>query len=242
MTKITILIPCYNELGTLEEIVNKVLKSKILEKEIIIIDDCSYDGTREILESKISKLVNKVIYHKKNFGKGAAIRSGIKHAGGDIIIIQDADLEYDPNDYEKLIEPIIKNQADVVYGSRFIESKDEKRRSFFWAPQDKRKLYFSHRVANYLLTLLSNMFSNVNLTDMETGYKCFKKKVVENINLQENGFGFEPEITAKLAKKKIRFLEVGISYNGRTYDEGKKIRAIDGLKAVYYIFKYNIFG
>ena len=229
MTKITILIPCYNEVNTIEKLIEKVLKSEISDKEVIIIDDFSTDGTKEILQSKLNKLVKKIVYHDKNLGKGACIRSGMEHVTGEIIIIQDADLEYNPNEYKKLIEPITNGQADVVYGSRF------------QGGGSKRVLYFWNRVANYFLTILSNIFTNINLTDMETGYKCFTTKAAKSIALVENRFGFEPEITAKLAKKKYRFVEIGISYNGRTYDEGKKIRAIDGIKAIYYIFKYNLF-
>ena len=229
MTKITILIPCYNEVNTIEKLIEKVLKSEIPDKEVIIIDDFSTDGTKEILQSKLNKLVKKIVYHDKNLGKGACIRSGMEHVTGEIIIIQDADLEYNPSEYKKLIEPITNGQADVVYGSRF------------QGTEAKRVLYFWNRVANYFLTILSNIFTNINLTDMETGYKCFTTKAAKSISLVENRFGFEPEITAKLAKKKYRFAEIGISYNGRTYEEGKKIRAIDGIKAIYYIFKYNLF-
>tara|TARA_Y100000590_G_scaffold410324_1_gene503272 strand:- start:1964 stop:2656 length:693 start_codon:yes stop_codon:yes gene_type:complete len=229
MTKITILIPCYNEVGTIEKIVSKVLKSQISDKEIIIVDDCSNDGTREILKSKLSSLVNKILYHDSNLGKGACIRTGIQHVKGEIVIIQDADLEYDPNDYPKLIRPIDEFKADIVYGSRFKGS------------EGKRVLYFWNRVANYFLTVFSNICTNINLSDMETGFKCFKTSAIKSIQLKENGFGFEPEVTAKLAKKKFRFFEVGITYQGRTYEEGKKIRAIDGFKAVFCIVKYSFF-
>ena len=229
MTKITILIPCYNEVRTIEKIVSKVIKSQISDKEIIIVDDCSNDGTKEILKSKLSSLVNKILYHDSNLGKGACIRTGIQHVKGEIVIIQDADLEYDPNDYPKLIRPIDEFKADIVYGSRFKGS------------EGKRVLYFWNRVANYFLTVFSNICTNINLSDMETGFKCFKTSAIKSIQLKENGFGFEPEVTAKLAKKKFRFFEVGITYQGRTYEEGKKIRAIDGFKAVFCIVKYSFF-
>ena len=229
MTKITILIPCYNEVGTIEKIVSKVLKSQISDKEIIIVDDCSNDGTKEILKSKLSSVVNKILYHDSNLGKGACIRTGIQHVKGEIVIIQDADLEYDPSDYPKLIRPIDEFKADIVYGSRFKGS------------EGKRVLYFWNRVANYFLTVFSNICTNINLSDMETGFKCFKTSAIKSIQLKENGFGFEPEVTAKLAKKKFRFFEVGITYQGRTYEEGKKIRAIDGFKAVFCIVKYSFF-
>jgi len=227
MSKITILIPCYNEKQTIEKIVSKVKASNISDKEIIIVDDCSNDGTKEILKSKINQLVNKIVYHEKNLGKGACIRTGLDHVTGEIVIIQDADLEYDPNDYKKLINPINDFKADVVYGSRFKGS------------EGKRALYFWNRVANYFLTVFSNICTNINLSDMETGFKCFKTSAIKSIKLNENGFGFEPEVTAKLAKKKYRFFEVGISYQGRTYEEGKKIRPIDGVKAILCIIRYN---
>ena len=229
MTKITILIPCYNEVRTIEKIVSKVIKSQISDKEIIIVDDCSNDGTKEILKSKLSSVVNKILYHDSNLGKGACIRTGIQHVKGEIVIIQDADLEYDPSDYPKLIRPIDEFKADIVYGSRFKGS------------EGKRVLYFWNRVANYFLTVFSNICTNINLSDMETGFKCFKTSAIKSIQLKENGFGFEPEVTAKLAKKKFRFFEVGITYQGRTYEEGKKIRAIDGFKAVFCIVKYSFF-
>ena len=228
MKKVTILIPCYNEAKTIEEVVSRVVNSDISDKEIIIIDDCSNDGTKEILKN-LSLKVDKIFYHKKNSGKGACIRTGLEHVTGEIVIIQDADLEYDPNDYKKLIKPINDFKADIVYGSRFVGS------------EGKRTLYFWNRVANYFLTTFSNICTNINLSDMETGFKCFKTSAIKGINLVENGFGFEPEVTAKLAKKKYKFYEVGITYQGRTYEEGKKIRAIDGVKAIFCIIKYNFF-
>lgn len=227
--KISVIIPCYNEHETIEQIVDKVIDEKNYNKEIIIIDDFSTDGTREILKNKIKHKVDKIILNEKNYGKGYSVRKGINNAEGNVILIQDADLEYDPSDYKKLISPIEKNEADVVYGSRFIGS-DEKRVLFYW-----------HSLGNFFLTTLSNMFSNINLTDMENCYKVFRAEVLKNINLKENRFGFEPEITAKIAKKKIRIFEVGIKYFGRTYSEGKKITWRDGFSALRCIIKYNLF-
>ena len=226
---ITIIIPCYNEVKTIEIIVNKILKLNKYEFEIIIVDDYSIDGTREILKDKLSNKVSLIIYNEKNYGKGYCIRKGIERSNGNIILIQDADLEYDPQDYPKLINPIINNCADVVYGSRFVGG-DEKRVLFFW-----------HTVANKILTLISNIFSNLNLTDMECGYKCFRSEVLKKITLNQNRFGFEPEITAKISKMNIRIFEVGVSYFGRTYSEGKKITYKDAFNALYCIIRYNIF-
>jgi glycosyltransferase involved in cell wall biosynthesis len=226
---ITIIIPCYNEAKTIEIIVDKILKLNKYKFEIIIVDDYSTDGTREILQDKISTKVSLIIYNEKNYGKGYCIKKGIEKSKGNIILIQDADLEYDPNDYQKLINPIINNHADVVYGSRFVGG-DEKRVLFFW-----------HTVANKILTLISNIFSNLNLTDMECGYKVFRSEVLKKITLKENRFGFEPEITAKISKMNIRIFEVGVSYFGRTYSEGKKITYKDAFNALYCIIKYNIF-
>jgi glycosyltransferase involved in cell wall biosynthesis len=226
---ITIIIPCYNEVKTIEIIVNKILKLNKYEFEIIIVDDYSIDGTREILKDKLSNKVSLIIYNEKNYGKGYCIKKGIEQSNGNIILIQDADLEYDPQDYPKLINPIINNYADVVYGSRFIGG-DEKRVLFFW-----------HTVANKILTLISNIFSNLNLTDMECGYKVFRSEVLKKITLKQNRFGFEPEITAKISKMNIRIFEVGVSYFGRTYSEGKKITYKDAFNALYCIIRYNIF-
>jgi glycosyltransferase involved in cell wall biosynthesis len=226
---ITIIIPCYNEVKTIEIIVNKILKLNKYEFEIIIVDDYSVDGTREILKDKLSSKVSLIIYNEKNYGKGFCIKKGIEQSNGNIILIQDADLEYDPNDYPKLINPIINNYADVVYGSRFIGG-DEKRILFFW-----------HTVANKILTLISNIFSNLNLTDMECGYKVFRSEVLKKITLNQNRFGFEPEITAKISKMNVRIYEVGVSYFGRTYSEGKKITYKDAFNALYCIIRYNIF-
>ena len=226
---ITIIIPCYNEVKTIEIIVNKILKLNKYEFEIIIVDDYSIDGTREILKDKLSNKVSLIIYNEKNYGKGYCIRKGIERSNGNIILIQDADLEYDPQDYPKLINPIINNYADVVYGSRFVGG-DEKRVLFFW-----------HTVANKILTLISNIFSNLNLTDMECGYKVFRSDVLKKITLNQNRFGFEPEITAKISKMNIRIFEVGVSYFGRTYSEGKKITYKDAFNALYCIIRYKIF-
>tara|TARA_B100000287_G_C20576822_1_gene758785 strand:- start:170 stop:862 length:693 start_codon:yes stop_codon:yes gene_type:complete len=228
--KISVIIPCYNEHETIEQIVDKVIDEKNYNKEIIIIDDFSTDGTREILKNKIKHKVDKIILNEKNYGKGYSVRKGINNAEGNVILIQDADLEYDPSDYKKLISPIEKNEADVVYGSRFIGS-DEKRVLFYW-----------HSLGNFFLTTLSNMFSNINLTDMENCYKVFRAEVLKNINLKENRFGFEPEITAKIAKKKLRIFEVGVKYYGRTYDQGKKIGWKDGISAIRCILLYNLFS
>ena len=227
--KISIIIPCFNEKNTILDIIEKVKRENNYQKEIIVIDDFSTDGTREILQEKIKNNIDRLILNEKNFGKGYSVRQGIKVASGDIILIQDADLEYDPSDYPKLIEPINKGYADVVYGSRFIGS-DEKRVLFFW-----------HSLGNFVLTTLSNMLSNINLTDMENCYKVFKSDVIKSIILEENRFGFEPEVTAKIAKKKCRIYEVGIKYYGRTYEQGKKIGWKDGISAIRCIIKYNLF-
>ena len=226
--KISIIIPCYNEVNTIELIIDKILKIQDLNYEIILIDDCSTDGTKNIIEKKLQKNINKIIYNDKNFGKGYSIREGLKVATGNIILIQDADLEYSPKDYKKLIAPILKGYADVVYGSRFLGSSE------------KRVLYFWHTLGNKILTLLSNIFTNLNLTDMEVCYKVFKSEVIKNINLVENRFGFEPEITAKIAKKNLKIYEVGISYFGRKYNDGKKITWKDGFSALRCILKYNL--
>ena len=229
--RLSVVIPCYNEFDTIDRIVDAVNGSPYQNKEIIIVDDCSRDGTREKLRDQIepSGKVHKVLYHDVNQGKGAALRTGIQAATGDLVIIQDADLEYDPNEYERLIAPIRDGRADVVFGSRFAGGDAH------------RVLYYWHRLGNSFLTLLSNMFTNLDLTDMETCYKLFRREIIQNITIEENRFGFEPEITAKVAKLDCRIYEVGISYYGRTYAEGKKIGWKDGVRAIYCILKYNLF-
>lgn len=226
---LSVIIPCFNEKEYIQELVDKVQNAPISNKEIIIIDDGSTDGTREILKNEVEPRVAKVIYHEKNLGKGAALRNGFKEATGDIVIIQDADLEYNPNEYSKLIRPIVENKADVVYGSRFIGSHEH------------RVLWYWHTLGNRVLTILSNMLTNINLSDMETCYKVFTKDVIKKLHLRENRFGIEPEITAKIAKLKCRIYDVGISYSGRTYAQGKKIGWKDGVYAIYCILRYNLF-
>jgi glycosyltransferase involved in cell wall biosynthesis len=227
--KVSIIIPCYNEVKTIKEIVSKVEKYKDFETEIIVVDDGSTDGTLQILNNDLKNRISCLLINKKNFGKGYSVRRGIDVAKGDIIIIQDSDLEYDPSDYPRLIDPISKNYADVVYGSRFIGS------------DQKRVLHYWHSLGNAWLTTLSNIFTDLNLTDMEVGYKAFRSSVIKDIQLKENRFGFEPEITAKIAKKKVRIFEVGIKYYGRTYSEGKKIGWKDAISAIRCIIFYNIF-
>tara|TARA_Y100000739_G_scaffold137104_1_gene118130 strand:- start:550 stop:1260 length:711 start_codon:yes stop_codon:yes gene_type:complete len=225
---LSIIIPCYNEINTIGEVIKRVKNAPIKSKQIIIIDDYSRDGTRDFLNSINDESI-KVIFNNRNQGKGAAISKGIKFATGEILIIQDADLEYDPIEYEKIINPIVSGKADVVYGSRF------------QGAQPHRVVYFWHRVGNGFLTLLSNIMTDLNLTDMETCYKAFRTEIIKSISIREKRFGFEPEITAKIARMRCRIYEVGISYFGRTYDEGKKIGWKDGVRAIWCILKYNIF-
>ena len=227
---VSIVIPCYNERKTIHAILAAVRAAPVVRKEIIIVDDCSADGTRDLLRAEIDGKLARVIFHEVNQGKGAALRTGFAAATGDIVIIQDADLEYDPNEYPKLLAPIFAGRADVVFGSRFMGSDAH------------RVVYFWHMVGNRFLTLLSNMMTNINLTDMETCYKVFRREIIQSVNIRENRFGFEPEITAKIARMNVRIYEVGISYSGRTYAEGKKIGARDGFRAIYCILKYNVFS
>jgi len=226
--KISVVIPAYNEVTTIREVISSVMAAPY-DKELIIIDDGSVDGTREILKELLLPDL-KTAFHERNLGKGAALRTGFSMATGDIVIIQDADLEYSPSDYPKLFKPLLDGRADVVYGSRFIGG-DEHRTLFFW-----------HMVGNRLLTLFSNMLSNLNLTDMETCYKAFRREILAQITIEEDRFGFEPEITAKMSKLGARIFEVGISYSGRTYSEGKKIGWKDGISAIRCIIKYNFRG
>lgn len=223
--KLSVVIPCYNEKDNILNIVNKVLESPVPNKEIIVVNDKSTDGTEVILEEKVKPLVSKIIHHEENGGKGAALKTGFMHATGDIVIIQDADMEYDPNEYPKVIAPIVEGRTNVVYGSRFLESK--------------AKGYFLNRVANKFLTRFSNLFTRYKLTDMETCYKAFKREIIQSIDIEEKRFGFEPEITAKLAAKGEKIIEVPISYMPRTTQEGKKIGFSDGCRAIYCILKYR---
>ena len=225
MLKLSIVIPIYNEQETLETLISKV-NAVDYDKEILLIDDFSTDGTREILKKYENKEGFQVLYHNHNQGKGAALRTGFFNVSGDIIIIQDADLEYNPMDYGTLIEPILDGRADVVYGSRFLGGPH-------------RVLFFWHSIGNMVLTTFSNMLTNVNLTDMETGYKVFTKKVNDTLTFKCDRFGFEPEFTAKVAKNNFRIYEVPISYNGRDYSEGKKITWKDGVAAIWYIIKFK---
>jgi glycosyltransferase involved in cell wall biosynthesis len=227
--KLSVVIPCYNEAATIARIVEAVRAAPPADKEIIVVDDASTDGSGEQLRGELAGRIDRLIRHEVNRGKGAALRSGFEAATGDIVLVQDADLEYDPRQYPMLIAPIVDGHADVVYGSRFIGA----------APH--RVLYFWHRVGNGFLTVLSNMFTNLNLTDMEACYKVFRREVIASIAIEEDRFGFEPEITAKVARGGWRVYEVGISYFGRTYAEGKKINYKDGLRAIYCIVRYNLF-
>jgi glycosyltransferase involved in cell wall biosynthesis len=228
--KVSIVIPCYNEKDTIEKLVQAVRNAPLRNREIIVVDDCSSDGTQTLLRERISPIVDRIIRHPMNQGKGAALRSGFAAATGDIILVQDADLEYSPEDYPLLLEPLFSGKADAVVGSRFMGGRAH------------RVLFFWHMVGNKFLTLLSNMFTNLNLTDVETGYKAFKASLIKSIRIEEDRFGVEPEIIAKLARTGCRIYEVGISYSGRTYAEGKKINWKDGLRAIYVIVKYGLQG
>jgi glycosyltransferase involved in cell wall biosynthesis len=225
--KLSVVIPCFNEAKTIGELLKAVRDSGYPELEIIVVDDFSKDGTRELLTHNLKSSCDTLIFHDKNRGKGAALRSGIASATGEVVIIQDADLEYDPREYNKLLKPILENKADVVFGSRFAGGEPH------------RVLYYWHSLGNAFLTQLSNMFTNLNLTDMETCYKVFRREIIQSIVIKENRFGFEPEITAKISRANCRIFEVGISYSGRTYGEGKKIGWKDGVRAIYAILKYN---
>ena len=227
--KLSIIIPCYNEDSTIEKIIEKINLQTDIDKEIIVVDDYSTDKTRLILENELKDKIDHLVLNHQNQGKGYSIRKGIEKATGEIILIQDADLEYNPTDYQKLIRPIKDGLADVVFGSRFL------------GLGERRVLYFWHTVGNKFLTLLSNMLSNLNLTDMEVCYKVFRSEELKKIKLIENRFGFEPEVTAKIAKKNLRIYEVGVSYFGRKYKEGKKITWRDGFSAIRCIIKYNLF-
>jgi glycosyltransferase involved in cell wall biosynthesis len=226
---LSVVIPCYNERATISTIITRVLDQPLKEIEIIVVDDYSNDGTRDILPDLCEQHGARLLMHDRNQGKGAALRTGFREARGRVVIVQDADLEYDPKEYAALIEPILNGDADAVFGSRFMGGRPH------------RVVYFWHMLGNKFLTLLSNMFSNINLTDMETCYKAFRREVISNIIIEEDRFGFEPEITAKVAKSGARIYEIGIAYYGRTYKEGKKIGWRDGVRAIYAIVKYNVF-
>ena len=227
--KLSVVIPCYNEKNTVAKILDAVRAAPVEDIEIVVVDDFSTDGTRELLQGELRDKIDVLELHEYNQGKGAALRTGFAACTGDVCIVQDADLEYDPKEYPELMAPIIDGRADVVYGSRFVGHKPH------------RVLFFWHYVGNTVLTLMSNMFTNLNLTDMETCYKLFKREVIQSITIEENRFGVEPEVTAKIAKKGCAIYEVGISYSGRTYEEGKKIGWRDGVRAIWCILKYNLF-
>jgi glycosyltransferase involved in cell wall biosynthesis len=228
MPTLSVVIPCFNEAGTIEAIVEAVRANPIEQTELIVVDDGSTDGTVDVLRTKLEGRVDRLVCHDRNRGKGAALRSGFAVATGQIVLVQDADLEYDPRDYPRLLEPILDGRADVVFGSRFAGGEPH------------RVLYFWHYVLNRLLTTFSNMCTNLNLTDMETCYKAFRRELLTSFELEESGFGFEPEFTAKVARLGCRIYEVGVSYSGRTYHEGKKIGWRDGLRAIWCIVKYNL--
>jgi glycosyltransferase involved in cell wall biosynthesis len=227
--KLSVVIPCYNESKTIKLIVDAVRNAPVKNKEIIVVDDFSTDGTRQILNDEIKPLVSKILFHDKNLGKGAALRTGIKETTGNFVIIQDADLEYNPEEYPRLLAPLLDGKADIVFGSRFLGDGAH------------RVVYYWHYLGNRFLTTLSNIFTNINLTDMETCYKVFKREIIQSIEIKENRFGFEPEITAKISRKQYVIYEIGISYSGRTYAEGKKINYKDGFRALWCIIKYGLF-
>ena len=227
--KLSIIIPCFNEENTIREIIEKINNKVLIDKEIIVVDDFSSDKTRHLLQNDLKDKINEVVLNDQNYGKGYSIKQGLKVSNGDIVIIQDADLEYDPHDYNKLILPFFETNADVVYGSRFLGGGKYVRIHFFW-----------HYLANKILTFICNLFINLNLTDMETGYKAFKSSILKEITLEEKTFSFEPEVTIKLAKRKFKFYEVPITYNGRSYEDGKKIGLKDAFIALKTIIKYSI--
>ena len=228
--RLSVVIPCYNERPTIETVVEAVRSAPVKDVEIIIVDDGSTDGTKELLQEKPPGWVDKLVFQQRNSGKGAALRAGFGAATGDLVVVQDADLEYDPKEYSLLISPIVEDRADVVFGSRFMGGRPH------------RVVYFWHMVGNRFLTLLSNMFTNLNLTDMETCYKVFRRELLQRITIEEDRFGVEPELVAKIARTGARIYEVGISYYGRTYAQGKKIGWKDGIAAICAIVKYNLFG
>ena len=231
--KLSIIIPVYNEIKTIKKLILKVVNQQIKDIQIIVVDDFSTDGTREVIKNDLSQYINKIIYHEKNMGKGAAIRSAQKFVSGDIVIIQDADLEYDPEDYKKLIDPIINKRTSVVYGSRVLNTKRYNSKNFI----SLHRIFFNH-----ILTIFSNFVNKQNLTDAHTCYKVFDSKIFKNIKLSENDFAFCPEITSKISKLKLNIIEIGISYTGRSVKEGKKIGIIDGFRAILVLLKYGLFG
>jgi glycosyltransferase involved in cell wall biosynthesis len=228
--KVSVVIPCFNERNTIAQVVRNVRTSGITDLELIVVDDCSTDGTADLLRNELAVAIDRTIFQPRNQGKGAALRAGFAAATGQVILVQDADLEYDPKDYAELLEPIFSGNADAVFGSRFLGGRPH------------RVLYFWHMAGNKFLTLLSNMCTNLNLTDVETGSKAFRAELLPQLNLQESRFGFDPEITAKLARTRCRIYEVGIAYRGRTYKEGKKVNWKDGFRAIYAIVRYNLFS